>query len=80
MLHPFVVAIVMTACLVRTYPLLGLPRAISEQQSLLKTLTLFVKFGYKHSIPPYIKITGADPDGFFDQVDCGTVDGRVVDW
>ena len=50
MLHPVVVAIVMTACLMRAYPLLGLPRAISEQQSLLKTLTLFVKFGYKHSI------------------------------
>ena len=50
MLRPVVVVIVMTACLVRACPLLGLPRAISEQQSLLKTLTLFVKFGYRHSI------------------------------
>jgi hypothetical protein len=27
-----------------------LSRVVNEQQSLLKLLTLFVKFGYKHSI------------------------------
>ena len=31
-------------------------------------------------IPPHIEIKGVDRDGMFDYVDCGTVDGRVVDW